>query len=177
MNNKSLSFILIYLWMFAGVVIAAPPTDTPGRIPTVTRLVKLFYEREGELVSALKNKEQVKLDALVAEDFELRSAAAPGVPVPRADWLSKSLAEASAYSGGIEQMAVHGLNDTSIVSFLWKSANSVQTGALPDVFVIDVWRLSGNEWKLAIRYASPTSSANARLPGFAPPSDVIEKRY
>jgi hypothetical protein len=177
MKIRKLSFILLFVWIFPHGAHAAPPAENTGKIPTVTRLVKLFYERESELLAAFKSKNRQQLNALVAEDFELRGAPAPASPVPRGEWLAKSLAEADAYAADFEQIAVHGLTETAIVSFLWRARTPLQAGAFADIFVVDVWRLIDSEWKLSIRYVSPSSAADSRIPGFAPPDEAIDKRF
>jgi hypothetical protein len=176
MIKRFLSYALTSVWLAGGSAIAAPPSKPPGTISTMTRWIKLFYDREEELITALKNKDIKNIDALVAVDFELRGSGAPANPVPRAEWLAKSQTEASAYSSNIEQMAVHELNETAIVSYLWKSSTPSQPGGSQDVFVVDVWKLTNQAWKLAIRYASP-SSVNFNPPGFVVPPEVIDKRY
>jgi hypothetical protein len=151
------------------------PEDT-GKIPSLTRQVKTFSDLENELIEALKSRNQLKLDQLVAEDFEMRAAASPDNPVPYSEWLKTSLAEASAYTCHIGRMAVHDLNETAIVSFMWNpSADNKQ--AIQNVFLVDIWKKQGVAWKLAIRYASPVQGASVKVPGFSGKEPVIEKKY
>jgi len=63
---------------------------------------------------------------------------------------------------------VHDLGDTMAVSFLQAAGAGRQ-----DVFIVDVWRRAGDEWKLAIRYAAPASARDSAARG-APP---IHKKY
>jgi len=67
-------------------------------------------------------------------------------------------------------MGVHDLGNAVIVSFRQPGA---ATGA--PVFVVDVWRREGNDWKLAIRYAA--SSATDAVPGVPAQDADLPKRY
>lgn len=179
MKMSQIGFIVIFLCTFAASAESAPLSEDANKIPSLTRQVKTFSGLEIELIEALKNKNQVKLDKLVDQDFEMRTGARPDNPVPYPEWLKASFAEASAYTLDIGRMAVHDLNGTAVVSLLWKpSADNKQT-AMPDVFLVDVWTKKGAEWKLAIRYASPVQGAVTaiRIPGFSADEPVIEKKY
>jgi small subunit ribosomal protein S2 len=45
------------------------------------------------------------------------------------------------------------------------------------LFIVDVWRRSGTEWRLAIRYASPVGSRDMAIPGVGPAEPEIPKKY
>jgi hypothetical protein len=45
------------------------------------------------------------------------------------------------------------------------------------VFVVDIWRQSGPDWKLAIRYAAPAGTQDFPIPGAGAPSTQIPKKY
>jgi hypothetical protein len=81
----------------------APPT---GRIPTVTRLVKVFSELEAGLVTQAHSTDTTALDQSLDPSFEMRTSAAPGVPVPRDEWILRARA-APAQTPHVDQMAVH----------------------------------------------------------------------
>lgn len=150
----------------------APPStaaDAPLRVPTVTRSVKLFLERETALSDAVRSADAGALDKLLTEDFELRAGARAGQPVPRADFVREMMRSRDA-GGEIASMAVHDLGDTAIVSF----TQGNRGGAL---FVVDVWRKQGSDWQLAIRYASPAGSATYAIPGVGADTPEIPKKY
>jgi len=67
-------------------------------------------------------------------------------------------------------MAVHDLNGTAIVSF-------TQGGDRNAIFVVDVWRATGNDWRLAIRYASPAGTGALQIPGASAAPSEIPKKY
>jgi hypothetical protein len=179
MKMPQIGFIVIFLCTFAISLESAPLSEDSNKIPLLTRQVKTFSGLELELIEALKNKNQFKLDKLVAEDFEMRTVARPDDPVPYAEWLKISLAEASVYTLDIGRMAVHDLNETAVVSLMWNSVADNKQTAMPNIFLVDVWTKKGAEWKLAIRYASPVrdDAIAIRIPGFSADKPVIEKKY
>jgi hypothetical protein len=70
------------------------------------------------------------------------------------------------------QMAVHDLDGSAVVSFL-QPGSSANTS----VFVVDVWRRTGEQWKLAVRYVAPVGASGTALPGVPPAEPEIPKRY
>jgi len=153
----------------AAATLTASGGDAPPRIPTVTRLVKLFLERESQLDDAVRAGDAAAIERLLADDFELRTAARAGQPIPRADFV-RALVNARDPGGEISAMAVHDLGATMIVSY----AQGHRGGPL---FVVDVWRNDGGNWKLAIRYAAPAGDARATIPGALAAEPEIPKKY
>ena len=154
---------------WTAAVSAADEPPTGGRVPTVTRLVKIFVEQEAALASAIRAGDASMAGRLLTDDFEMRTGAAPANPVPRAEWLSEMV---RVRNPGDEAtgMAVHDVNGAAIVSF-------VQGRGQTAIFIVDVWRAAAaNDWKLAIRYAAPAASAAATIPG-AGAAAVIPKKY
>ncbi len=139
------------------------------QIPVVTRLVKIYSEDEQRLAEAINRRDAGEIDRLVASDFELRSAANIGTPVPRADWLAQSLSEPPA-EVTIGQMAVHDYGNIRIVSFLMTRTSA------PAVAVVDVWMQSGDASALKVRYTVPQAQGAERRPGETQRSP-IDKRY
>jgi hypothetical protein len=149
---------------------AADEPPTGGRVPTVTRLVKLFLEKEASLASAIRSADANALGALLTDDFELRTGARAASPIPRADWM-RELLRTRDPGGDINGMAVHDFGTVAIASF-------TQGGAKGPLFVVDVWRgQAGGDWKLAIRYASPAGSPAFTIPGVGASGPEIPKKY
>src|SRR5436305_11360483 len=148
----------------AGFLFVAPESvaqDAAGRVPIVTRLVKVFADLEARLSESIGRADSSSVDKLLQDDFEMRLGNAPGTPVPRQQWIDAMIA-ARGGAARAEQMAVHDYGTIAVVSFTQSS-----NGAKP-VFVVDVWRNSGaGEWRLATRYAA-SSEAIAGLPNTAP---------
>ncbi len=156
--------------------IAAGQADAPKRtVPTMTRNVLTFTNLENDWADAVARRDNAALDKLVSDRFELRSSAAPGVPVPRAESLKQSLSLAP-FKSAVTQMAVHEYPDLMVVSFLW-NIDANDASLAKKVFVIDTWKRNGDGWQVAVRYAAPVDAA-ARVPGAAiAATQAIEKKY
>ncbi|HEY2970051.1 MAG TPA: hypothetical protein VGK75_16980 [Casimicrobiaceae bacterium] len=149
--------------------LAVDDQPTGGRVPTVTRLVKLFLEKEASLGAAVRNADAIALGSLLTDDFELRTGARAASPIPRADWMRELLRTRDA-GGEISRMAVHDFGVVAIASF-------TQDAAGGPVFIVDVWRGQGSDWKLAVRYASPAGSPAFAIPGGSASEPEIPKKY
>ena len=139
------------------------------RVPTVTRLVKLFVERETALSEAIRVGDSRAIGNFLTEDFELRTGARAANPVPRAEFIQE-LTRTRDGGGEISQMAVHDVESAAIASF-------VQANPQSALFVVDVWRRAAADWKLAIRYASPVGSPDLAIPGAGSAEPEIPKKY
>lgn len=167
------SFRAPLMLALAGLLFAANATfaqQAPSRVPTVTRLVKIFAELETGLDEAIVHADTAAVDKLVAEDFEMRAGNAPGTPIPR-DAAMEAVQREGLHR--FEQIAVHDYGTVAVVSF---AQRPVRNGGAP-VFVIDVWRRASSEsspdaWKLATRYAG--SSAPIGLDGKL---NTVPKKY
>ena len=160
----------------AGTALAQAPTGRPTRVvPTVTRTIQIFSTLENEWLDAVQRRDQAALKKIVAPNFELRSAAAPGTPIPREESISDSL-KAAPFHSSIEQMAAHEYGELVMVSFLWK-LEVPQNGALPQkVFVVDTWKRTDGDWQVLTRYAAPVADAAKNVPGAVLNAPAIEKK-
>ena len=148
--------------------VAAQERASGGRVPTVTRLVKLFLDKEGALGASVRSADAAALGKLLTDDFELRTGARAANPVPRGDWMREMLRTRDP-GGDISRMAVHDFGGTAIASF-------VQDSLAGPLFVVDVWRADGSDWKLAVRYAGPAATGFP-VPGAAAGEPEIPKKY
>jgi hypothetical protein len=169
-----------FVLAFAVAPLVAPAADLrpeQARIPTVTRLVKIFVELESELGQRLAAGDTAAIEAMLADDFEMRAGPAPGNPTPRAEWIAAARGEALR-GATPEQVAVHDLGEVAIASFLQRVPNAPRSGApARNLFVVDVWRRAGDTWKLAIRYVGPAGARDLAIPGAAREPPTIPKRY
>ena len=160
--------------LFSGlalVVFAASVCAQPANVPSVSRLVKLFMEREIALQERSRAGDSAGLSAFLADDFELRAATRPGRPIPRDVYIAQVANQKPAEAAPTE-MAVHDMGGAlAIASFRVPAASG--DGSL---FVVDVWRRIGNDWKLAIRYAA-ASSSSVTIPGTGADTGDLPKRY
>ncbi|HMA30472.1 MAG TPA: nuclear transport factor 2 family protein [Casimicrobiaceae bacterium] len=151
---------------------AAQPIQAPGRIPTVTRLVKVFYDLESRLVANLVARDAKAIDQALDPDFELRAGSVPGTPVPRADWIRQ--AQVNPSQASIDQMAVHDFGSVAVVSFRLVPAATPVAAAAQALFIVDCWKRDGDGWKLATRYLSNAAAPASAIPASA---GTIDKRY
>lgn len=154
-------------------VLAAEPARRV--VPTVTRTVQQFSTLENAWLDAVQQRDAAAIDKIVGDDFELRTAAAPGRPTARAQWLQQALATAP-FQSSIEQMATHEYGELMIVSFLWK-LDVAKKSALPrQVFVVDTWKQSDGSWKVVTRYAAPVDAGAKAVPGAEQGAPAIDKK-
>jgi hypothetical protein len=168
------TFVMAAALLLASSGSAAQPPEA-GRIPTVTRTVKLFSGLEMQLAENLHGGKKQEAEALLEDDFELRPSNAPGVSTPRADWLAATVGK-YALPARTEQMAVHDLGSAAVVSFLQPASENEARDRSRDLFVVDVWKRDGDHWKLAVRYAGPAGSRSTSIPGVGDQA-VLPKRY
>ena len=112
--------------------IAADERPIGGQVPTITRLVKLFLERESAIGTAISNSDSQALGDLLTDDFEMRTGAHAAAPISRAEWMREVLRTRDR-GKDIGRMAVHDYGTVQVVSFTM-SANAGL------IFVVDVWR-------------------------------------
>jgi ketosteroid isomerase-like protein len=168
-----------YLLILVGLLSAATATaagqvGAPGRVPTMTRNVMIFTELEKQWLDAVQKHDTATLDKLVADGYEERTSAAPGVPTPRTESLQQAQS-LPAFSSTIGQMAVHDYGDLMVVSFLWKIDAPQKAGVAQNVFVVDTWKRNGDNWQVQVRYASPVAAA-AGVPGAVAPAPAPQKK-
>ena len=168
--RRALALAALFVLPFVALQAEAADSQPGGApVPTVTRLVKLFMEREVALGAAIRNGDAQALGDLLTDDFEMRSGARAAAPVSRADWMREVL---RTRDGGtdIGRMAVHDYRTVQAVSF-------TMTGKAGAIFVVDIWRQEGESPKLAVRYASPTGTPQFAIPGASEPQLEFPKKY
>lgn len=172
-----LSIFFFSCLIAAGTALAQAPAARPARvIPTVTRTIQNFGILENDWIDAVQRRDRDALKKIVADDFELRNAAAPGTPVPREESLGHAL-RVAPFQSSIEQMAAHEYGDIVVVSFLWKLAVPKKGTAPQKVFVVDTWKRHDGDWQVVTRYTAPVSDAAMIVPGAVPNTPTIEKKY
>jgi len=176
MRRSPFPSLILAMSFFAvtSLSVEASSSGSVGRIPTVTRLVHVFLELEGELNEALGKRDMQAVSKLLTDDFEMRVANMPGNPVPRAAWIRQSF-KAPEASSLLEQMAVHDFGAIAIVSYLW-SFTPAKSEVTREIFVVDTWRQDAGHWKLAVRYAAPGGLNDATIPGVASDAPAFEKK-
>lgn len=159
------NFMLFSALLVASAAFVQAATGNPGRVaPTMTRTIHTFSALENDWLDAVQTRDRSTLQKIIAPDFELRSAARPGMPSPREESL-KSALDLAPFQSSIEQMAAHEYGEIVIVSFLWK-LEVPANGPLPrNMFVIDTWKLHGDQWQVVARYTAPVLDNAKTIPG------------
>ncbi len=161
---------LIFLGLSAlfGSALAVEQAASGRGGPVPTRNILIFSKLENEWHDALRRHDAAALGRILSDDFEIRSAAAPGVPTAREDAVHAWL-QAPAVESSVGQMAVHEYGDLMLVSFLWR-LNGEGGRAPQTFFVVDTWKRAGNDWKATVRYAAPVVEGAPAVPGAVAPS-------
>ena len=135
---------------------AQPASGT--RIPTLTRLVKDFFDLETTLEAKLAAGDVATLDSLLDANFEVRRAVTPGVPIPRDEWLR--VAAGASSPPNIEQIAVHDFGTVAVVSFRQvEAATKPSKRAVKERMIVDCWTRVGERWVLIVRYEGAATQA------------------
>lgn len=129
-------------------------TRVKPRIITATRQVALFTGLETQLLQAIQRKDQAALGGLLADDLVIEMPGAE--PIAGDDWAPQVLEKGfSLKAFEVRDMSVIDLGDSAVVKFdrLQAAAlkNKNQSG---EYFVVDIWKKSGDSWKLTNRYVS-----------------------
>ena len=146
--------VLIAICMLAVAQEPVKPKLTPT-IMTATRQVTFFTGLENQLLQAVQKKDRARLEEILEDDFEIAMPDAD--PLAREDWVDSVMdKDFSLKSFFIRQMSVADQGDCAAVKYQrvqqasWKGMNS--SG---EFFVVDLWKKSGDTWKLVNRYVAP----------------------
>jgi len=128
------------------------------RIITATKQVSMFTGLEKQLLQAIQKKDKAAAQAMLSDDLIIEMPDAE--PLPGDDWLDSVLSkDYTLKSFVVRQMSAIDL-DTAVV-FKYDRLQEASFKGHADngeFFVVDVWKKSGDSWKLASRYVSKVSS-------------------
>jgi hypothetical protein len=168
MNAASRTARLCTVLTLLACVAAAAPAVAQDRLPPgvragppgggmATRSVSKFLGLERALQEALAQRDRNAVAQLLAEDFEVRTAASPDA-AGADEWLRRELTLPSR-ERIVRDLAVREFDDLAVVSFLLEPASVRQAGGAT-WFVVDVWRQSTG--KLHARYIERPVNPPAR---------------
>jgi Domain of unknown function (DUF4440) len=147
-----LSFLIAAL-LLAAAQEPVQPKLTPS-IVTATKQVTLFTGLEKQMLQAIAKKDKAGLEALLTDEFEIEMPNAD--PLAGEDWVGSVMAkDFSLKSFVLRQMSVADLGDYAVVKFdrIQQAAHKGQNKS-GEFFVVDLWKKSGDSWKLANRYVA-----------------------
>jgi ketosteroid isomerase-like protein len=155
--RRSLLSALIVVTIFAAAQEPVKPKLTP-HIITATKQVTIFTGMEQQMLQAVQRKDKAGLEAMLADDFTIEMPNAD--PLPGDDWLDSVMAKDYALkSFVVRQMSVADLGDAAVVKFdRIHEATSKGHADSGEFFVVDLWKKSGDSWKLANRYVAKVGS-------------------
>jgi hypothetical protein len=148
--------------IFCAMTAAAQEPVTPTLTPTIitsTKQVTLFTGLEKQILQAVQKKDKAGLEAMLTEDFEIAMPHADAVAGE--DWLDSVLAKDFALrTFVISQMSVADLGDYAVVKYERGQQATLKGKAYDgEFFVVDLWKKSGDSWKLANRYVARINTA------------------
>src|SRR5512143_56425 len=77
MLRRVVAALALPLLLAAAPAVAAAAPPRGGRVGTITRLVKLFLEKEAALQAVVRDGDAAAVGAMLADDFEMRTGARP----------------------------------------------------------------------------------------------------
>jgi ketosteroid isomerase-like protein len=154
---------MIVTLILIGSLAAQEPVKTPAspRIITATKQVTEFTALETLILKAVQKKDREGLQSLVSEDFMISMPGAD--PLAGDDWMDQVMGkDYNLKSFEVRQFSVSDLGDSALVVFD-RSLQATYKGKADNgqYFVVDLWKKSGDSWKLATRYVSKVSAVAA----------------
>ena len=155
--RRSLLSALIVVTIFAAAQEPVKPKLTP-HIITATRQVTIFTGLENQLLQAVQKKDKAGLQAILDDSFTIEMPDAD--PLPGDEWLDSVTAKDYVLkSFVVRQMSVADLGDAVVVKFdRIHEATSKGHADSGEFFVVDLWKKSGDSWKLSNRYVAKVNS-------------------
>jgi hypothetical protein len=141
-SSRSL-FVTTLLVFATAAVSAAAGVDAPpsGKgVDVLTLHVQRISTLERALHKAVNDRDAVGLDKLLSPFFEIRRA--KGAIIQRDAWLREGVVA----DGELHQLSVYEVGNNAIANFTLASPGH------PNRFVVDVWTLDQNEWRLRVRF-------------------------
>lgn len=155
------------LWLCGGVLsvmvmscAAQEPVKPPSspKIMSATKQVSMFTHLETQMLQALQKKDKAGLQSMLTDDFKIEM---PNSDLLVADdWLDSVMAQGfSLKRFGVRQVSLADLGNAAVVKYD-RIQEATQDGKSDngEFFVVDLWKKSGDTWKLANRYVSKVSS-------------------
>lgn len=164
-----LLLILLPRSVMAGAQEPVKPKLTP-RIITATRQVTIFTGLEKQMLLAVQKKDKPALQAMLTDDFEIAMPDAD--PLESDDWLDSVMAsDFILKSFAVRQMSVVDLENAALVKFeRVQQATYKGNAESGESFVVDLWKKSGDSWKLANRYVAKAGGISENVKTPAKPS-------
>ena len=157
---------LCCLLLNCAVITAGQEPEKPKLTPTIitaTKQVTLFTGLEKQLLQAVQKKDKSAMAAMLGDDFEIGMPDAD--PLAADDWMDSVInKDFTLKSFIIRQVSVADLGDAAVVKYdRVQQATYKARNDSGEFFVIDLWKKSGDSWKLANRYVARVGPAPLSL--------------
>ena len=152
--------VLAAFALLTACALAQEPVKPPlnPRIITATRQVSIFTTIENQMLQAVQRKDKVAVEAMLTDDCVVHIPNSDLLPCD--DWLDSVLSiDFVLKSFVVRQVGNTDLGDAVVVGYdriLEATYKGKANGG--EFYVTDVWKKSGENWKLADRYVSKISS-------------------
>ena len=116
----------------------------------------LFTKLERDWMEAARRKDNAALDAILAPEFTMLSSEKPERPMPRAEWMQRSVTgfEVDSYSN--HAMLIRAFLRVAVVSFVQsRKATCGGRDCSGDYMIVDLWEANHNRWQVFARYMAP----------------------
>jgi hypothetical protein len=118
--------------------------------------MELFTRLERDWIRAVQEKDQTKLDAILAPEFSLRSSEDPEKPKDRADWIKSALTSYDMRSFDHRAMAIRAFLGVAAVSFVQRQQATIDgKDCSGDYLIVDIWEAHHGQWQVSARYMAP----------------------
>lgn len=154
--------VLIVTIIFSAAQEPVKPALTP-RIITATKQVAIFTAMENQLLRAIQKKDKAAAQAMLSEDLYIEMPNADSLSGD--DWLDSVMEkDYTLKSFVVRQMSAIDLGTAVVFKYdRLQEASSKGQADNGEFFVVDVWKKSGDTWKLAGRNVAKLSS-QAEMP-------------
>ena len=145
--------VLIAIAVFAAGQEPIQPRLTP-KIITATRQVTLFTGLEKQVLQNVQKKDKAALQAMLSDSFQVEMPDAD--PLAGDDWVDSIMGkDFTLKSFIVRQLSVLDLGDSAVVKYdRTQQATFKGRHESGESFVVDVWKKSGDSWRLANRYVA-----------------------
>ena len=116
--------------------------------------MELFTKLERDWADAIQRKDRAALDAILAPEFLVRTAADPEHPIERAEWVNDTLSKYQLRSYTNRAMVIRAFLGVAVVSFIQSQQVSVAgKDRHSEYLIVDLWETDSNKiWHPAARY-------------------------
>jgi hypothetical protein len=131
---------------------ALPPAPGGKGISVMTLHMQRMTTLETALHKAVNERDTISLSKLLSSFFEIRRAG--GIIVDRDTWLREGVKS----DGELHQLSAYEVGNSVIANFTLVSAGQSNR------FVVDVWTLEQDEWRLRVRFETAQPRNQSKLP-------------